>query len=69
MKEKIEIGDIVCYGTQNHCRMGRVRQILNCHTQYIIVPLKGVRPVKRSYKEIVSAERLSLVQQNSKYAR
>jgi len=69
MKDKIEIGDIVCYGSQNHCRMGKVSQILNYHTQYIITPLKGVRPVKRNYKEIVSAERLSLAQQNSKYAR
>lgn len=70
MKDLIKIGDIVCFGTQNRCRIGRVTQVNNCHKEYVIVPLKAPnRAIKRSQNEIVSGKRLTIDQENSKYAR
>lgn len=70
MKDLIKVGDIVCYSSQNRCRLGRVTQVIDKHKKYVIVPIKEPkRVVKRNYDEIVSAARLVLAQENSKYAR
>lgn len=70
MKDLIKVGDIVCYSSQNRCRLGRVTQVIDKHKEYVIVPIKEPkRVVKRNYDEIVSAARLILAQENSKYAR
>lgn len=70
MKDLIKVGDIVCYGYQSNCKIGRVAQVLNFHKEYIIFPIKGAnRQIKRNQDEIISANRLLLAQENSKYAR
>ena len=69
MRDFIRMGDVVCYAVGNEIEVGVVVRIKQGCSSYVIVPLNGKRSKERKASDLLTANRLLKIVENSKYTK